>query len=402
MRRSGLDQRPNALWSLDFVLDLLTGHFMFASYTGLVTVVPLYVLHCGGEAWHVGLVVGAFGVIGLVIRPFGGRWIYSLGAKRVAVLGTAIIGVSSILHVLAINVCLIISVRMLQGIGLALAPVATSTIVANLAPRRRRARAMAHMGNSISLAGVYSPLLTDWLFARYGFEASFVYGGAVALLGTATALRLSESRTSIPVPSDTGASVPLIHMGALFPTIVFICYTVTTAPVNAFLPILADERGLGNPGLYFTVFSIVTILFMAASGSAADRLGRAAVIIPGLLLAGAAMFLLAGAVNRAMFLGAAFLNGGGFGLTLPGIQSLTVDRVPARERSSALATLQAAWDLGGSGGAFAIGPIAGALGVAVTFAMTGAAATVGALGFSVGSANSRRARPRGSEQPTPP
>ena len=161
-------------------------------------------------------------------------------------------------------------------------------------------------------------------------------------------------------------------------------YTLTTAPVNAFLPILADQRGLGNPGLYFTVLSFVTILSMAAAGPAADRLGRASVIVPGLLLAGAAMFVLAGAVHRAMFLGAACLSGAGFGLIQPGIQSLTVDRVPTRERSSALATLQQAWDVGGSGGAFAMSPIAGALDVAAAFAITGAVATLGALGFVAG------------------
>ena len=65
--RLGVDQRQSALWTVDFVLNLLTAHFMFASYMALVPVVPLYVLDRGGEAWHVGVVVGSFGVIGLVI-----------------------------------------------------------------------------------------------------------------------------------------------------------------------------------------------------------------------------------------------------------------------------------------------------------------------------------------------
>jgi hypothetical protein len=49
-----------------------------------------------------------------------------------------------------------------------------------------------------------------------------------------------------------------------------------------------------------------------------------------------------------------------------------------------------------------MGPIAGPLGVAATFALTGAAAMLGALGFTVGNAGSRGALPGGSEQPTPP
>jgi MFS family permease len=384
MGRAGVDQKGHPLWTVDFVLNLLTAHFMFSSYTALVTVVPLYVLDRGGEAWHVGVVVGSFGVIGVVIRPFGGRWVYSLGARRVSIFGTAIIGVSALLHIFASNVWLIIPVRMLQGIGLALAPVATSTIVANLAPVRQRAQAMSFMGNAIALTGLYSPLVAFWLVGRFGFNASFIYAGAVALLGAAMAMKLSEARTSFPVPSGPGGSVPLVNTRALFPTIVFMTYTLTTAPVNTYLPILAEDQDLGNPGLYFTVFSIVSILFMGAAGPAADRLGRAAVIIPGLILAGSAMFVLAGAVNRAMFLGAAGLAGGGFGMIQPGVQSLTVDRVPARERSSALATLQQAWDVGGSGGAFAMAPIAGALGIAATFAVTGATAILGAVGFVVG------------------
>ena len=387
MSRGSVDPRKSALWSVDFVLNLVTAHFLFASYAALVTVVPLYVLDRGGETWHVGVVVGSFGVIGLVIRPFGGRWVYSLGARRVAIIGSAIIGVSAILHIFAFNVWLIIPVRMLQGVGLALAPVATSTIVANLSPVPQRARAMSYMGNSVALAGLYSPVLAFWLFARFGFDASFIYGGAVGLLATVIALKLSETATRIPVTPEPGGKVPLVNTGALFPTIVFMSYTLTTAPVNAFLPILADQRGLGNPGLYFTVLSFVTILSMAAAGPAADRLGRASVIVPGLLLAGAAMVVLAGAVNRAMFLGAACLSGAGFGLIQPGIQSLTVDRVPTRERSSALATLQQAWDVGGSGGAFAI---------------TGAVATLGALGFVAGNRRKPSAQSGESQRRTRP
>ena len=83
------------------------------------------------------------------------------------------------------------------------------------------------------------------------------------------------------------------------------------------------------------------------------------------------------------------LNGLGFGMIQPAMQSLTVDRVPARERSSALATLQSAWDLGGSG-AFVLGPLALVTGAAATFAIAGCGTVMGAVGFVVGSARSSR------------
>ncbi|MCH7800075.1 MAG: MFS transporter [Chloroflexi bacterium] len=394
MQKSSVNQRQDRLWTLDYVLNMLVGHFLFVSYTALFTIIPLYVIHRGGETWQIGIVVGSFGISGLLIRPFGGRWVYTLGAKKIAVVGLVIFGVATILHIVAANVWLMIPARMLQGVGLAIGPVATSTIVANLAPVRRRAEAMAHMGLAIGVASLYSPVLAFWMYTEYGFGVTFVYAGAASLLGAAIALGISAARTDIPVTSGGGvAKIPLISRGALFPTFVFLSYTVSTAPINSFLPLLAEDRALGNPGLYFSVYAFTQILVMMFSGTMADRLGSAKVIVPGLVIVGVGMFLLWGAQNQLMFLTAAFLAGSGFGLIQPAMQSMTITRVPIRERSSALATLQSAWDLGGSGGAFIFGPLAGVVGVAVTFGMAGGVTLLGALGFTVGERRSASTRP---------
>ena len=71
------------LWTRDYLLALLTAHSLFASYTSLVTMVPLYVVRQGGAEWRIGLMVGLFGVVSLLLRPFAGRWTRLLGAKRV-------------------------------------------------------------------------------------------------------------------------------------------------------------------------------------------------------------------------------------------------------------------------------------------------------------------------------
>ena len=69
----------------------------------------------------------------------------------------------------------------------------------------------------------------------------------------------------------------------------------------------------------------------------------------------------------------------------PSMQSWTVERVPPHERSTALATLQQAWDIGGSSiGAFTMGAVGAVTGGAATFAIAGAGAVVGATGFVAG------------------
>ena len=60
-----------------------------------------------------------------------------------------------------------------------------------------------------------------------------------------------------------------------------------------------------------------------------------------------------------------------------------------------MATLQSAWDIGGSGGAFALGPIAGLTGAAATFGIVGAGTLVALGGFIAGIA--RKPAPRAAE-----
>ena len=102
------------LWTTDFVLNLLVGHFMFASYSALLTIIPPYVFHRGGQEWQLGIIVGSFGIVGIFIRPFAGRWISLLGAKRVAVAGTVIVAAGSLLYIGALSPWWLIPVRMLQ------------------------------------------------------------------------------------------------------------------------------------------------------------------------------------------------------------------------------------------------------------------------------------------------
>ena len=382
------------LWTADFVLNLLTAHFLFASFTALYTLIPPYVLHRGGQEWQIGVVIGSFGVVSLVFRAFAGRWITRFGAKRVAIAGAAVFAVAGLLYIPATNVWLLLPVRMLQGVGMALLPVATSTIVANLAPATRRAEALSYMGNSIAVSYLYSPVLAFWLMTEFDFPVAFLFSAAAAVFASATALRMSAERTGGAGSRVSVERMPLVNRKALFPTSVFLTYTLTTAPVATFLPLLAENRDLGNPGLFYTVYSLTNIIALLVAGPVADRLGRSAVIVPGLLATSAAMFFLAVASEQWIFLAAGFLSGAAFGLIQPGIQSLTVDRVTPRERGGAIATLQQAWDIGGFGGAFVMGPIGGAVSVGATFVMVGVGTMVGAAGFVVGNARSPTALPR--------
>ena len=82
------------------MMVLLTGHFMFVSYYALFTLVPPFAVDRGGEEWEIGIVIGSIGIMALLVRPFGGRWINSFGAKRIAISGAGKVGgkLAKLLH----------------------------------------------------------------------------------------------------------------------------------------------------------------------------------------------------------------------------------------------------------------------------------------------------------------
>jgi MFS family permease len=385
------------LWNKDFALNLLVAHLLLAGFFSLFIVVPEFIVELGGQAWEIGVIVATFGLAGVIVRPLSGKWILKSGPKRVVLLGISLFVGSTILYIPLPSEWWIVPVRMIQGVGLAIAPVATSTIVANLAPNARRGEGMSYMGNGISIAQLYAPPLGVFLYVKYGFEVAFTVAAALAFMAFLIALFISDPKTRMPEPAagektEYADVAPLISRAAIFPTFVFLAYAFTMAPVSTFLPFLAEEKGLPedfNPGFYFTVLSGLTMLTTLISGRISDRFGRGSVIVPGLAMVSVAMFLLSQSFVVLMFMGAAFVHGVGYGLIYPGINSLVVDRVPVNERGSALATLQQAWDVGASGGNFVLGPVTGLFGFASAFVIVGVGAVTGAIGYLAGSSEKR-------------
>ena len=386
-------ESSQSLWSRDFVINLLVAHLLLAGFFSLFMVVPGFIDKLGGKEWEIGVIIATFGLAGVIFRPMAGKWILKSGPKRVIMFGILIFVGTTVLYIPLPSEWWIVPVRMAQGVGLAIAPVATSTVVANLAPESRRGEGMSYMGNSISIAQLYAPPIGFFIADSFSFSLAFIVASAVALVSFFVCLTMSDSRTRMPItPQNENemSDAPFISRAAIFPTLIFLTYAFTMAPVSTFLPMLSDVRELGvNPGFYFTILSGMTMLTTLVSGRIADKFGRSAVIIPGLTLASVAMFMVSGSFTSGMFFGAAFFHGVGYGLIYPGINSLVIDRVPANERGSAIGTLQQAWDIGASGGNFIVGPIIGALGVGSAFVVVGAGAATGVVGFITGNRKSK-------------
>jgi MFS family permease len=254
-------------------------------------------------------------------------------------------------------------------------PTSAASLVAEVSPLPRRAEGLSFFGMAGGLAQIATPALGVAIVELWGFDAVFVLAAATAALTLLIVQPVTEPAVHAPA-ADAGAGA-LIPRAALFPTLVLLTVGFSFTAAATFLPLLGDERDLGNVGLFFLVAGAANIVTRPIAGRVADRVGRSAAIVPGLVASVGSMWLLAVAFAPPTLWAAGLLLGVGVGAAHTGLFALTVDRVTAGERGRATAVFQLAWDISALVGGLVLGVVASGLDVAAVYWITGVVVVVG-------------------------
>ena len=379
---------PERILTADFALACGSSFAAFASFYLLLATLPAYVVRIGGSESEVGAVIGSFSATALALRLRVGRAADVHGRKPFVLVGAALMVAGALLYHLAHRPLVLFGMRVVHGAGWALLGSGLNALVADLLPRARRGEGVGWYGMSGNLAMAVGPAAGVYLMHQWGFGTLFDAAAAVALLGLLLSLPLREPARA--AAARRGPPAPLVEPSALFPSAVTCLFSTVYGAIVTFLAVYADRRGLGNPGLFFTVFAVTLVLSRSAAGAISDRQGRGAVIVPGLVIPCASMALLSVAADRASFLASAALFGLGFATAQPALMALVVDRSPPSRRGAAMGMFSTAMDLGIALGSFVWGAFAEHWGFSAMYRAAGALSLVAAAVFAVGSRLGRR------------
>ncbi len=371
------------LFTRDYVLTTVGTFSFFASFMYLLSVLPDYIDEIGGAEWQVGLVVGAFGLLPLLIRPHVGRWCDEGRRLRLMRLGTVVFALALFLMVFSQDVWSLLALRIVQGIGMALWPTPATSLAAELIPPSRRGEGLGVYGMAASGAQITMPALGVLIAGAWGFDAVFIVSAATAL---ATLLFTIGVQEPAGAPAGTGPRPTLFPRGALFPMTVFLTFTFAWSAAATFLPLLGKDRDLGNVGLFFLIMGVTTVLARPTAGRVSDRVGRVPIALLGLIVAAGGMLILTQAQNTAEMLLAGGVAGLGFAAVHPTMLALAIDRVGAGQRGGAAAIFQVAWDLGQLIAGVGLGFVASAIDVETVFWVSAILLLVGAAALLGGRA----------------
>jgi MFS family permease len=240
----------------------------------------------------------------------------------------------------------ILWLRLVHGIGMGLFPTAAAVVVAELSPPARRGEAMGWFGIASSIGLIAGPAAGPVVASRLGYPALFLLCAGVAALGLVCLLLLPPAQPRVVAPGWRIRWQDVFSPAAVLPSLILLFLYVPYGTLVAFAPIIAAARGLDNAGFFYTAFAGAMLLVRSKAGELSDRRGRAAVILPGMLVAAAALVVLALASGPIGVLAAGVVFGIGFGSVQPALMALTTDRVAEADRGKAMGTFFTAWEMG--------------------------------------------------------
>jgi MFS family permease len=367
------------------------GMLFWASLTLFLPTLPLYVQHVGGSPAEVGRVIGGFTLGLLLFRPRLARLADQKGRKPVLLIGIAAVALAPLGYLMTDQLVPLFGVRIFHGISVAGLTLAYSALVADLAPLPVRSEVLSYMSLTTPTGMSLGPALGSVILARWGYGPLFCTATVLGLLSFVLALQLQEPRREqyfSPQGSGEGTARPratdgfwgLLRSPAIWvPTAMMLLIGLAFGTLMTFTALYLESEAISfstaqgpvplTGGIFFSTAALTGFALRLFSGLAVRQLGQGLLMSLGMVSYGIAMALLFVAQTPEIFLLAAILEGGGFGLLIPMLAVLLANRSGAAERGRIFGLCLLGLDLGGAIAAPLFGEIANSQGYRPLFAI---------------------------------
>ncbi len=169
----------------------------FSAYLLFFPTLPFFIEGLGGAKSEIGLLIGISSLASLLVRPFVGYAVDTVGRRPVMLAGLGLFVLNALLYNLVQSVAMILPLRLLTGASMAIFVTAASATIADVAAPSRRGEVMSYYGLANSLAFAVGPALGGFII-----HAGWIEGFDDALTSRLTWL--------------SGAETPDLHFTSLF------------------------------------------------------------------------------------------------------------------------------------------------------------------------------------------
>lgn len=351
----------------------------------LLLTLPLYASELGVSYMMISIITSAAAMGTLVTDVPAGVVLHRIGLRRSMLIGCALVVLGTISLALSLTPGLIVTMRIIAGVGTALWSLSRHSFIAQTIPVHKRGSAIALFGgiNRIGLFG--GPLIGGIIATAFGMHASFLVAGFLGIVGWIAA--------ALFIPGDMPGDAPRRGSSSVRWAVVRKTMRSNAADISAagvaqifgqvirqgrqlVIPLIgAKQLGLSAAeiGAVMTVAAVIDMSMFMPAGIIMDRFGRKFSSVPSFAIMAIGIGLVPFAGSFITLMGASLLIGLGNGLGSGSMMTLGADLAPPNATGEFLGVWRLIGDIGMVTGPLMVGAIAGALSLnGSAFALMGA------------------------------
>lgn len=378
--------------------------FLNSGATGLTSpILALYPREYGANTFFIGLFMTSFAMGRMLITMPTGRLSDRYGTRRIMILGAVCDCLGAVCLAFAPSYPLLVTARLMQGIGSGLFMSAATIQVAQLSSVQDRGRVTSLFQGSIFLGLTLTPFIGGSLATTLGIRAPILGYAAIealAVLIVLMGIRLPRQADDPDVPkpetstgkadskpdSTTVRSLLQNRDFALIAIVGFLIFVGRSGARDTLLPLYGETIvGLdaAELGVIFTLLSLMNFLAIPVAGMLADRVGRKLPILIGLALNALCVLMLSMGANGALFVMSALIMGTAKGFSEPATMIYVTDITPQRHYGRSFGLFLTLRDAGLLAGPIVLSGIADAAGLQVPYLLSGVAFVFVALMYGL-------------------
>ncbi len=326
----------------------LAGFVGNISFSLLFPVLPYYAQDMGASPSEVGLILASYSyVTAVALIPFG-LLSDRIGHHRMLIIGIALYTMVPLLYPLASNLAQLGFICAFHGLACAVFSPAAIALALDTSTQDRRGEALGWFTTATQSALVVGPALGGLLLNYYGPKVAFYSCSIIPLLGLIfTIFRLTTAQPAANLTHSSLSSKwrgmgrgssgsrgwlkqPTIFAGLMAP----LFFTIGSGTILAFMPLHSQDLGIAKTGAGIIIATVYlgSALLRVPGGKLSDKIGRKPVILLGLVISFAAMFLISFMNSFSGLIAAAIFYGVGMGIAMPASYTLVADLTPIEVR----------------------------------------------------------------------
>ncbi|MCF8105682.1 MAG: MFS transporter [Desulfohalobiaceae bacterium] len=299
--------------------------FHFLRHGMIFPLIPLYAHELGYSPSTIGLIIGSFNFLAMLLAiPIGGIT-DRIGVRRMLLFGVC----SNIIHSLLLIVSasglgLFLAAQLCGGLGFLLIIVCTQTYVTGFEETAFREKGFGLISLTSALGQMIGPILGGWLLSLAGYGPVFALSAGAACLGFCVlGLRQGSRRSQEEKPSlsETMTEIRSLLARPYLAVALLVCFSIIFAYSlrSSFLPLLLQEKGIspGGIGLLLSMFAVSMTLVRFAIGRLMGVVSREWLLAVTMFLLIIGIGMLPLFASRTVLAAVLLVFGLGFGMSQP-------------------------------------------------------------------------------------